>query len=300
MANKIILVTGATGHHGSTGHVVAEALVKHGLPVRVLARKRNDITRHLEDSGAQVVIGDLHDRRTLLPALEGVRSAYFTYPVMGGIVDAAANFVSAVKPTEIEQVVIMSMAPSSPVSPSHLGRAHWLAEDLFEKSGLNCIIVRVAGFFFENLPLFHTADISRDGVIRNSFGDASVNWISGADAGKLAVTAILHPVRFAGKHIVYPSGIDKFTHEQVAALLSKYLKKEIKYEAITQEAWQVILKSMITENSVINEDMALHISTLGASLKKPMELNGLFEELTGDKPISLEQALQTGSLKFNI
>lgn len=39
----------------------------------------------LQSSGAEIVVGDLHDRRTLIPALEGVEVAYFTYPIAGGI-----------------------------------------------------------------------------------------------------------------------------------------------------------------------------------------------------------------------
>jgi uncharacterized protein YbjT (DUF2867 family) len=59
--------------------------------VRVLTRSLNDRIDALAALGAEVAIGDLHDRRTLLPALAGVELVYFTYPVDEGVVRAAAR-----------------------------------------------------------------------------------------------------------------------------------------------------------------------------------------------------------------
>ena len=60
-----ILVIGATGRHGSTGWHVANRLHQEGRAVRILARSINDRTDALAALGAEVVVGDLHDRRTL-------------------------------------------------------------------------------------------------------------------------------------------------------------------------------------------------------------------------------------------
>jgi nucleoside-diphosphate-sugar epimerase len=80
-----ILVTGATGRHGSTGEHVARRLREEGKPVRILARMLSERTETLAALGAEVVIGDLHDRRSLVTALADVEQAYFTYPVDAGI-----------------------------------------------------------------------------------------------------------------------------------------------------------------------------------------------------------------------
>jgi len=58
-------------------------------------RRLDERTEPLQALGAEIVVGDLHDRASLVPALDGVGSAYFTYPVNGGIVQAAANFAAA-------------------------------------------------------------------------------------------------------------------------------------------------------------------------------------------------------------
>ena len=89
-----ILVTGATGRHGSTGAHVARRLREEGRPVRILARTRSERTDKLAELGAEVVIGDLHDRRSLVTALTDIELAYFTYPVEAGVVPAAANYTA--------------------------------------------------------------------------------------------------------------------------------------------------------------------------------------------------------------
>jgi uncharacterized protein YbjT (DUF2867 family) len=73
-----ILVTGVTGRHGSTGAHVARRLREEGRPVRILARTLSQRTDALAELGAEVVIGDLHDRRSLVTALTDVELAYFT------------------------------------------------------------------------------------------------------------------------------------------------------------------------------------------------------------------------------
>ncbi len=67
-----ILVTGATGFVGAA---VARALIARGERVALLARK-NSPRGNVEGLDAEVVIGDLRDAATLVPALAGVEKLY--------------------------------------------------------------------------------------------------------------------------------------------------------------------------------------------------------------------------------
>ncbi len=295
---KSILVVGGTGRHGGTGAFVARQLLKLGLPVRALTRRRDDRALALQSSGAEIVVGDLHDRRTLIPALERVEVAYFTYPIAGGIVAAAANFASAARAAGLKRLVVMSMGPAHPDNASPLGRAQWLAEEMLEYSGLACIDLRIPALFFENLELLHRDDILGDGVIRNSFPDVSMNWIAGSDAGKLAVAALLHPERFGDKPAIYPSGSEKFTHAEVAGIIRRHLGRDLKHETISAEAWQQRMMTLSQHDDRISMDMAIHISTVGATMRQPFPLNDLFEKLTQERPMTLSEALSSGYLAF--
>lgn len=296
-STRPILVVGATGRHGGTGAAVARGLRERGVQVRALARTIDARVAPLKAIGAEVVTGDLHDRRSLKDAFENVEVAFFTYPTAGGIIDAAANFASAGRAAGLKRVVVMSMAVSHPESMSHFGRAQWLAEEVLEWAGFSCLQLRMGAFFFQNLELFHLDDILGDGVIRSSFADFPLNWIAGEDAGKLAVAALLHPERFGGQTAVYPTGSEQYSYSQIADLLGRHLGRALRYEQISQAAWHERLMSISAHDDRINDDLARHISSVGAAIG-PFPLNGLFESVTQEKPVSLQELIKSGRIRF--
>jgi uncharacterized protein YbjT (DUF2867 family) len=293
-----IFVVGGTGRHGGTGAYVARHLLKLHIPVRALVRERDDRARALEEIGAEVVIGDLRDRRSLIPALEGTVAAYFTYPIADGIVDAAANFASAARAVGLKRLVVMSMAPAHPDSQSHLGRAQWLAEELFEWSGLSCIHLRIAALFFENLELLHRTDILGDGILRSSFPNLPMNWISGEDAGKLAIAALRFPERFGDKTAVYPTGTETFSHSEIAGIIGRHLGRSLRHETVSAEAWQTRLMELSQQDKRISLDMARHISAVGAGMRKPFPINDMFHLVTQEQAMTVDDALRSGYLAF--
>ena len=62
----MILVVGATGNLGGA---VTRMLLAQGQPVRILARSQSNY-RPFAEAGAQVVLGDLKDRKSLDLACE--------------------------------------------------------------------------------------------------------------------------------------------------------------------------------------------------------------------------------------
>jgi uncharacterized protein YbjT (DUF2867 family) len=289
-----ILVTGATGRHGSTGAHVARRLREDGRPVRILARRLSERTDALAALGAEVVIGDLHDRRSLVTALADVDLAYFTYPVDAGVVAAAANYTAAVRETERPvRTVVMSMAPAHPQHPSDLGRAQWLAEEVMTWGGLDVLILRVAATFHENIVALHGDSIRRDNMLRNSFSDKPVGWINGSDAGEVAVTALLHPDLFDGP-VCYPSGSESLNHHEIAEILSEELERPISFEPISPESWRAELIGVSDSHpgGVVNHAMAGHISKVGAAVAARGAPSIEFTKLTrliNRTPVSLRE-----------
>jgi hypothetical protein len=167
-----------------------------------------------------------------------------------------------------------------------------------EWSGLSCIHLRIAALFFENLGLLHREDILGDGVIRNSFPDLPMNWISGEDAGKLAIGALRFPERFGNKTAVYPTGGEKFSHSEVAGIIGRHLGRSLRHETISDEAWQTRLMEVSEHDGRISVDMARHISAVGASMRKPFPMNDLFHTVTHEQPMTLNDSLRSGYLSF--
>jgi uncharacterized protein YbjT (DUF2867 family) len=263
-----ILVTGATGRHGSTGTHVVRRLREEGWPVRILARNVSDRTDALAALGAEVAVGDLHDRRSLVAALADVDLAYFTYPVDAGVVSAAANYAAAVREVgRAVRTVVMSMAPAHPLHPSDLGRAQWLAEEVMTWAGIEVLILRVAATFHENIVALHGDSIRRDGVLRNNFGDHPVGWINGRDAGEVAVAALLRPERFDGP-VCYLPGCENLHHYDIADILTQELGRPISFEPISRAEWRQELVEVAEADpgGVVNRAMAAHISNVGEAV----------------------------------
>ncbi|MFD0360000.1 SDR family NAD(P)-dependent oxidoreductase [Nocardia sp. GCM10030253] len=152
-----VLVTGAAGGiQGSTGRRVVGLLLERGLTVRALVRTDDERAAVLRGFGAEVVIGDLRDIASMRAALQGIRSAYFTYPVIDGLIDAAGTFAAAAHEAGVERVVAVSQLAAGPQAGTPRMRQHWVAEQILDWAGIGAIHLRAA-VFFENLALLATA-----------------------------------------------------------------------------------------------------------------------------------------------
>lgn len=295
----LVLVTGATGRHGGTSAYVVRSLIDKGNAVRVLARTRSERTEALAALGAEIVLGDYNDQSSLLAAFDGVDTATFTYPIADGIIPAAASFAAAARAqNKRPRIVVMSMAVSHSASPSHLGRAQWLAEEVLMWSGLDVCILRVAALFFENIVALHAHSVRENDSFGNSFADAPVPWISGLDAARLVLAAVLQPDMFSSPAVHYPPGAELRTHREIAALLSETLGRPIRFDSLTQQEWTASLVALAfrDQSGVVNPDMAKHISAVGAALasaKAPIRPPDAAElqRLTGEPPLSLHAFL---------
>ena len=268
-----ILVIGATGRHGGTGATVVDRLLSRGRPVRALVRTEDDRADGLRRRGATTVVGDLHDRASLVAAVDGVSGVYFAYPIAAGVIPAAANLASVlVAAGSSAHVVVMSMAVSSLDSPSRLGQAQAVAEEIFIWAGLNPTVLRFGGLFHENVLVLHAASIRDNGLIANSFGEGPAPWIGGADAAEITVAHLLAP-RPAATQISYPPPAESINHEEVARIIAAETGRPVRYEHIPAATWRSELEiaGESDPTSPINTAMAQHISTIGAAMSKRAE-----------------------------
>ena len=139
MARQRFLVTGATGDTGS--HAVKQLLVR-GHQVRALAHGEDNRSKQLQKIGAEVVIGDFLDFDAMRTVLQGVRGAYFCYPIRPGILQATAYFSHAAKEAGVDCIVNMSQISAREDAKSHAMCDQWLAERLFDWSGLTVAHLR--------------------------------------------------------------------------------------------------------------------------------------------------------------
>jgi uncharacterized protein YbjT (DUF2867 family) len=268
-----ILVIGATGRHGGTGMTVADRLIRRGRPVRALVRADDERAAELRRRRATTVVGDLHDRASLVAAAADVGAVYFTYPVAAGAVSAAANLASVLSETGSKpHLVVMSMAVSSVGSPSRLGQAQAVAEEIFTWAGLNPTVLRFGGLFHENVLLLHGPTIRDHGLIANSFGNGPAPWIGGDDAAEIAVAQLLSPAPDSAR-VSYPPPAEVIDHGEVARIISAETGRRVRFEPISAATWRGELEAVARANptSPINAAMAQHISTVGGALSQRTE-----------------------------
>ena len=262
---QTVLIIGA-GRHGRTGAAVLDKLVSLGGTVRVLARNDDARTDELRERGAHTIFGDLHDRNTLRAAVAGVSAVYFAYPIATGVVAATANLASMlVESGQRPHVVVMSMAVASHTSPSRLGQAQAVAEEILAWARLNPTILRVGALFYENVLVLHGGSIREHGLIASSFGAARAPWISARDAAELAARQLLLPAP-SSPEVTYPPGAEALSHTDIAEIISIEISRNVEYRPILGREWQELIEAQAASSypSPLNDAMALHISAIGS------------------------------------
>ena len=159
-----VLVTGATG---DTGRATVDELLARGHQVRALAHKPDERSKRLEERGVEVVYGDLLDFGQVKAALEGVKRAYFVYPIRPGILQATAYFAQAAKEANVDGIVNMSQISAREDARSHAATDHWLAERVFDWSGVTVAHIRPT-YFAE--WLLYLAPMIKAGRLHVPFG----------------------------------------------------------------------------------------------------------------------------------
>jgi uncharacterized protein YbjT (DUF2867 family) len=260
---ETVLVIGATGRHGGTGARVVERLQATGRVVRALVRSDDGRAQQLRESGVQTVVGDLHDRRTLVPALDGAGSVYVAYPVAAGVAFALANVASVIRELgSSPHVVINSHGHVDLNSPSGISREFAVGEELMLELGVNVTVLRISAFFYENVLLAHSGAIRETGVFANCFGEARPVWISATDAADLCATALLAPQTYAKSQIAYPTGHERLSHQQIADIISEETGRDVRYQYITPEEWTRQLKAAaVHSGGLVNDAMIQHLPT---------------------------------------
>jgi uncharacterized protein YbjT (DUF2867 family) len=222
-----ILVTTA---NGDTGRPMVDFLLGKGFQVRAMVRKDDDRAQQLRDRGAEVVYGDLLSFRDVRAALTGVQRAYFNYPVGEGLVEAAVMFAQAAKEQNLELIVNMSQIQSRPQARSKATQNHWLSEQVFNWSGVPTTHLRVTFFMQWLLYVSHLIRYGR--YVMPYSADSRFAPIAGSDIALTATKIFTNPAEHGGR-IYRLTGPVEYSHEELAAEVSRVLGKDLPYEQVT-------------------------------------------------------------------
>ncbi len=231
-----VLVTGATG---DTGRATVDELLARGHQVRALAHAQDERSKKLQDRGVEVVYGDLLDFDQMRAAVEGVQRAYFVYPIRPGILQATAYFAQAAKEAGVDGIVNMSQKTARGDAKSHAATDHWLAERVFDWSGLSVAHIRPT-YFAE--WLIYIAPMIKAGLLHVPFGTGKHAPITAEDQGRVIAGILEDPAPHKGG--IYPLfGPVEYTYAEIAQVLSQVLRKRVEYKQISYDDFLGMLKS---------------------------------------------------------
>ena len=198
MSTQTFLVIGATG---KTGQHTVQHLLEKGHAVRAMVHKEDERSEVLRGTGAEVVIGELLEHDDVIRAVAGASAAYFCYPISPGLIQATAYFADAAKRAALKVVVNMSQISAREDSESHAARDHWIAERLFDWSGVPTVHIRPT-FFAEWLLLpFVRSTIVEKGIINLPYGNGRHAPIAAEDQARLIATILAEPAAHVGRPI---------------------------------------------------------------------------------------------------
>ena len=286
MAQKIFLVTGATG---ATGGYAVERLLERGHAVRALAHREDDRSKRLQELGAEVVIGDLLKLNDVRLALSGIRGAYFVYPLSPTLVQATAIFAQAAKEAEVEIVANMSQWNSRPSAKSPATINHWLSEQVFDWSPVPVAHLR-ATFFCE--WLLWVARSIRQGVMMMPW-DANSRFspVATEDLAQVIVAILENPVTHSGK--TYPlCGPAVHSFAEVAEIASRVLGTQITYQQASVDAFA----ESIGQTALFRE----HCRAVAVELQEGIfaETNSLVAQISGRPPMTTEEFVAKNRAAF--
>jgi len=289
------LVAGAGGGVGSTGNHAARQLIAKGLHVRAFVHRDDGRADELRELGAEIVVGDLGNFEVVREALDGVQSAYFTYPIADGLLEATAIFAAAGREAGLKSMVNMSQITARPNHPSPAARQHWLAEQVLDWSGIGVTHIRPP-FFLENLIFFAAQTIQAEGKIYLPYGEARHAPVAGEDLARVAVGILTDPDAHRGKTYV-PTGPISLSLPEMAAVFTRVLSHPVEYVDIPVERWRQTLS-----NLGLSPHFVEHLARVAEAHQRGEfdALTDVVETVGGAPPKSLEAFIRENAAIFGL
>ena len=257
-ATKIIAVTGATGAQGGG---LIRAILAHpdgGFSARAITRNPDsDNAKALAAQGVDVVKADLDDEASLTEAFAGAYGAYCVTNFWEHFspekeIEQAGNMARAAKAAGVSHVIwstLEDIRESVPLSddrmPTISGRykvphfdAKGEANHLFSDAGVPTTFLNTS-FYWENLIYFGMGpQPGEDGVLAITFplGDAKLAGIAAGDIGGCAYGIFEAGDEYLNKTVGIAGG--HLSGQEMADGLSKALSKDVRYNAVSPDAYR--------------------------------------------------------------
>jgi NAD(P)H dehydrogenase (quinone) len=230
------VVAGVTGH---TGRAVASELLARGEPVRVIVREEGK-GAEWKKKGAEVAVASLDESGGLTRALSGASGAYLLIPPQYTAEDLIAalrrtveELARSVRSSGIRRVVLLSSIGAQHAKGTGPIQTLHDAERAVGDAVKSFTSVRAA-YFLENWAGV-LRDAQEKGVLPSFLTPGrAIPMVGTRDIGRVAAEMLLDPSE--GRRVVELSGPREWSPEDIAAELSRLLRREVRVQAAPLEA----------------------------------------------------------------
>jgi uncharacterized protein YbjT (DUF2867 family) len=296
------LITGAAGKIGGVSRSVVEMLLDKGEPVRAMVHREDARAQRLRDLGAEVVVGDLTNPRSVVDAMTGVERMFFNMSVSLDYLEATAIVCATARElggydviVNMSQMTVSQMTLTS-TEESHQQWLHWLSEEVMNWSGVPVVHIRPT-VFLDN-PLFTMLarrSVHDRGVLPLPFGAGRTSPISAVDVARVVVALLRDPADRIGD--VYElTGPEVLDMDGLAEHYARALGRPVTAEDTPHDQWT----RQYLRTTGLPDHVQQHISTM-ARLHREDRYNRAtddVETLTGEPAQTVEQYIATNPELF--
>ena len=190
----------------------------------------------------------------------------------------------------------MSQISAREDAKSHAATDHWLAERVFDWSGLAVAHIRPT-YFAE--WLLYLAPMIKAGRLHVPFGTGKHAPIAVEDQARVIAGILEDPASHNGK--VYPLfGPVEYTYREIAQVLSQVLGKSVEYKQVDFEEFQTTLQARGKASAKGNDFLFQHLREVVIDHQNGIfaGTNDLVEELGGRPPMTLEAFIEKHRAAF--
>ncbi|HEY1178700.1 MAG TPA: NAD(P)H-binding protein, partial [Phytomonospora sp.] len=229
-----------TGAAGTVSTALIDALEGADVRLRGLAYRESD-AEALRERGAEAVVADLDDPRTLPPAFEGADDVFLLTPNGPRAPENSMNAVWAAREAGVERIVRLSAIDAAHDAPNRSGRLHALSDREIERSGLRWTILR-PHWFMQNL-LNVAGEVAATGGCSLDMAVARLAMIDARDIAACAARVLLdEPGEHHGETYTL-SGPRLVGFVDVAAALGEAVGRDIAYRPVDHDTKRETLLS---------------------------------------------------------
>jgi uncharacterized protein YbjT (DUF2867 family) len=236
VTDRIVLVTGSTGHQGGA---TARRLLADGWRVRALVRDpASPAAAAIAAAGAELAVGDMADRASLDSAMRGVYGVFSVQPAQEAPhfavdeVGLGRNVADAALAAGAAHIVYSSVGGADRDSGVSHWTTKWEIEQHIRALDLPATILRPV-MFMENHASRSFGILSEKALIRMIPPGAAFQVIAVRDIGAFAGLAFAQPDAYIGKALEIAG--DEVTREDLIAAVSAATGRTVHAEPLPLE-----------------------------------------------------------------